>query len=209
MRRRWRGARGRSAYDVTWANSERGYERLWGTPAFVAEYLDPVRLAFYEEIAQLCDALEPTSVIDVGCGGGDLLLRVTRDSEDIRAVGVDSARSAVNRAQELVPQGRFFAGDATQLELDETFDLVLCTEVLEHVRDPAAILDALERFCGSDGTIVITVPDGAIDTFEGHSQFWTEAELAALLEPRGLREIRRIGPVEPCPTLVAIVAPPR
>jgi 2-polyprenyl-3-methyl-5-hydroxy-6-metoxy-1,4-benzoquinol methylase len=199
--------RRRSARDATYDNSRRGYERLWGTPALLEEYLDPSRLAFYDEVAEACRGLGARSVVDVGCGGGDLLVRVAALLGPERVAGIDTARSAVARARQLLPEGRFVVGDATRLDLGERFELVLCTEVLEHVRDPGALLDALERLRAPGGAIVVTVPDGAIDDYEGHVSFWTEEQLAELLRPRGLRSIVRVGAPEPCPGLLATLAP--
>jgi glycosyltransferase involved in cell wall biosynthesis/SAM-dependent methyltransferase len=57
----------------------------------------------------------------------------------------------------------FRIGDASAVavhERDRSFDMVLCTEVLEHTRDPWTTLESLERKCKPGGWIYITVPYG-------------------------------------------------
>ena len=69
---------------------------------------------------------------------------------------------------------------------------MLCTEVLEHVRAPEDAADVLVRLCASPGTIVITVPDGAQDAWQGHLNFWTEAALEDFLGRYGNAEVSRM-----------------
>lgn len=51
-----------------------------------------------------------------------------------------------------------FQCDILDIPEDELFDIVLCTEVLEHVADPAAALEKLSRLLRPGGTLVVTVP---------------------------------------------------
>jgi hypothetical protein len=46
--------------------------------------------------------------------------------------------------------------------------------------------------CAPGGTILITVPDGAIDAWEGHVNFWTEDDFASFLEPIGATAVDRV-----------------
>jgi ubiquinone/menaquinone biosynthesis C-methylase UbiE len=48
---------------------------------------------------------------------------------------------------------------------DETFEVVLCTEVLEHVPDPVSALTELSRVLAKNGTILITVPNVSLTHF--------------------------------------------
>jgi 2-polyprenyl-3-methyl-5-hydroxy-6-metoxy-1,4-benzoquinol methylase len=79
----------------------------------------------------------------------------------------------------------FHAQSLYDVESTDTFDLVLCTEVLEHLRRPAAAMDVLVRLCAASGSILITVPDGAQDEFEGHRSFWSEGQLEEFLRRYG------------------------
>jgi 2-polyprenyl-3-methyl-5-hydroxy-6-metoxy-1,4-benzoquinol methylase len=172
----WRVAHERSTKNITRKNTLRAYNRVYRSDSLLAEYLAPSRLEFYDEVAEKCARLTPRRVIDVGCGTGHLLRslvdRVTVAPELV--VGVDRSRTGIRRARALLPSAKFIVADLYRLPLDaEQFDLVLCTEVLEHVREPALAVDALCRLCAPRGRVSITVPDGAQDSWEGHVNFGT------------------------------------
>jgi SAM-dependent methyltransferase len=57
-----------------------------------------------------------------------------------------------------VYQRQDFTCDILDIPTSEKFDLVLCTEVLEHVPDPVQALKALVELAAPDGYIIITVP---------------------------------------------------
>jgi 2-polyprenyl-3-methyl-5-hydroxy-6-metoxy-1,4-benzoquinol methylase len=189
---------GRSARNVTRRNSRRAYEKLYASDDLLAEYLAPERLAFYEEVASIAAPYAGHSVIDVGCGSGNLLRglldRIHEGGGEVeRVLALDHARSALKRTAELVPEAEVRIFDLTRDDLgEERFDLVLCTEVLEHLPKPHAGRDRLSFACAPGGTIVITVPDGALDGWEGHVNFWAEDELRAFLQPLGATTVRRI-----------------
>jgi ubiquinone/menaquinone biosynthesis C-methylase UbiE len=74
---------------------------------------------------------------------------------DVSSVYLDVARR--NLAGYAV---RFLKGEVDQLGLSAaSFDRVICTEVLEHVVDPDAVLAAIARLLRPDGVAVITIPN--------------------------------------------------
>lgn len=206
LSRKWQGLRlefdyryGRSARNVTRRNSRRAYEKLYAADDLLSEYLVPERLEFYDEVASIASHYVRRSVVDFGCGSGNLLRAVLDRAADScegrpqRVLALDHARSAVKRTADLVPEAEGRVFDLMRDDLGgERFDLVLCTEVLEHLRRPGIARDRLAAACAPGGTILITVPDGAIDAWEGHVNFWTEDGLASFLEPIGATTVERI-----------------
>src|SRR3954469_7530696 len=111
LARKWHGFRmefryryGRSARNVTKRNSRRAYEKLYAADDLMAEYLVPERLAFYEEVASIAAPYAGRSVVDIGCGSGNLLRAVLDHVAESRGCGfervlaLDYARSALRRA---------------------------------------------------------------------------------------------------------------
>jgi SAM-dependent methyltransferase len=134
------------------------------------------------------------SVVDFGCGYGDLL-RLLRDEYGISdGVGVDFQR--------LVDKDtRFVAGDLNRLD-DATLAplgkirFAFATHLLEHLLDPRGFLRAVRRTMASGGHLYIEVPDNdvivphEIGRMNGlfnaqHVQYWTTRSLTALLDSTG------------------------
>jgi 2-polyprenyl-3-methyl-5-hydroxy-6-metoxy-1,4-benzoquinol methylase len=165
----------------------------------MCEYLGPARLAFYDEVAARCLGEGAfRSVVDVGCGSGHLLAALLdrASPRPLTTIGVDDAPQAIVRLAEVVPGARGIVASIYDLDehLDQTsFDLVLCTEVLEHLERPLEALDQLRRLRAPEGRLVVTVPDGEIDDYEGHVSFWSIDEFRVLLEHAGSATVERLA----------------
>lgn len=176
----------RSVKNIALRNDRKAFETIFGSPDLLAEYLVPERFTFYDEIADFCTRFEPRRVVDVGCGTGHLLAAIAARIELDEMVGVDYAQAAIDRLHEVLPSARGVVASLPDVELGgERFDLVLCTEVLEHVERPSASLSNLATLCSEGGRLVVTVPDGAHDTWEAHVNFWTADELQGFLSTVG------------------------
>jgi trans-aconitate methyltransferase len=101
--------------------------------------------------------LEFRTVLDVGCGEGYLARVITDRFPAVTVTGVDMSASAVEAARRRVPAGRFEVADLETLgRWSERFDLVVCSEVLEHLPDPAAGLALLRARASRH--VLLTVP---------------------------------------------------
>ena len=97
--------------------------------------------------------------------------------------GLDFSSKAVDGARAALPDGEFkhFMIERSLPYDSGTYDLVLCTDVLEHLEDPRLVAAELVRICRPGGLVAIVVPDGDVDQFFGHYWFWNEQSLTALL----------------------------
>jgi len=104
--------------------------------------LNPVRLAYVRRVRPLSNL----RVLDVGCGGG--LLTEAMAAEGARATGIDLSEQLIDIARlHLLESGlqaeyRVVSAEALAAEQPGTFDAVTCMEMLEHVPDPQAIVQA-------------------------------------------------------------------
>jgi SAM-dependent methyltransferase len=101
-------------------------------------------------------------VADVGCGAGELLAAVAEAWPGAALYGVDFAASRLRTAAAGVPGGaRLVDADLrTRLPFrDRVFDLVFCTEVLEHLPDPRRALRELRRVLAPGGRLALSVPN--------------------------------------------------
>jgi ubiquinone/menaquinone biosynthesis C-methylase UbiE len=101
------------------------------------------------------DGLE---VAEVGSGGGHVLRMFPRSR--LTAIDVSSEYLAIAEKNLAGYDVSFVKGEVDKMDLAAArFDRVICTEVLEHVVDPDAVLAAIARLLRPDGVAVITVPN--------------------------------------------------
>jgi ubiquinone/menaquinone biosynthesis C-methylase UbiE len=80
-------------------------------------------------------------VLELGCGRGDLLAAVAPSV----GVGVDLSVEMVQRARARYPGLRFIEGDALDVDLGETFDVVILSDLINDVPDVPRLLDRVRR----------------------------------------------------------------
>jgi SAM-dependent methyltransferase len=113
----------------------------------------------YAHALDAADVGPDTSVLDLGCGTGELArLAVARGA---RVVGVDADPAAVALAAEAVPQARFRVGDVHALgpvdALGGPFAVVAAMQLLTHVANPLKVLREASRVAVRGGTLVASV----------------------------------------------------
>jgi 2-polyprenyl-3-methyl-5-hydroxy-6-metoxy-1,4-benzoquinol methylase len=98
-------------------------------------------------------------VLDVGCGVGNVGRELRAQGAD-RLVGIELDREAAKRAEDVFD--RVFAFDALaaveQLG-NERFDTIVCYDIVEHLYDPAALLEALRQVAAPTGRLHISIPN--------------------------------------------------
>jgi ubiquinone/menaquinone biosynthesis C-methylase UbiE len=144
-------------------------------------------------------ALEPArDALDLGCGDGIVSARIPAERltlADVSAVALSRARAQLPDAEavELEP-------DAPLPFDDNVFDLVVCAETLEHVRDVQLLLSEARRVLEPRGRLAVTTPAHrrlmpVPDPLSPHIRFFTKGSLRALLDSMGfdIRTLDRRG----------------
>jgi 2-polyprenyl-6-hydroxyphenyl methylase/3-demethylubiquinone-9 3-methyltransferase len=169
--------------------------------------INPLRLAW---IDQQCGGVAGQRVLDVGCGGGLAAEGMARMGA-ASVLGIDLSTKALGVAELHAMDGevmnvryREVAAEALATEQPGAFDVVTCLEMLEHVPDPAAVVQACTDACKPGGWVVFStlhrqpkayalavlgaeyllglVPKGTHD----YSRFLRPSELAAAARQAGL-----------------------
>jgi SAM-dependent methyltransferase len=103
-------------------------------------------------------------ILNVGCGSGDLSLRLAARGHDVTGIDVEPAYIDLALANAAVrgTQGRcsFAVSSIEDYTGDGDFDCVVSTDVLEHIADDRAAFTKMASLVRSGGLILITVPAG-------------------------------------------------
>ena len=149
---------------------------------------------FMRRMYELLMEAEPERVLDAGCGEGFVVDYLARQNPDLRLTGVDLSEEAIAYAQaHFGERGTFRTGSVYKLPFsDNAFDVVVCSEVLEHLDDPARAVRELKRVARSH--VLITVPREPyfkwlndlgrllrISPDPGHVNFWTAESFPAFV----------------------------
>lgn len=130
--------------------------------------------------------LEPTSVIDIGCGDGRFLREVAAAFPRAKLMGVDASHRAIQLATAFNPTITFETQDITATSLTAgPFDTATLIEVIEHIppMELPAFLAAVASRIVPGGHVVVTVPHRNKPLISKHHQHFTAGTLHDVLNP--------------------------
>lgn len=167
--------------------------------------LNPARLGYVMERVEL----RGKAVLDVGCGGG--LLSEALAAQSAKVTGIDLAPAVLETARlHLYESGLQIeylerSAEALAAECPQQFDVITCMEMLEHVPDPAAIVDACADLLKPGGWLFLSTLNRTPQAFalaiagaeyvmhllpkgtHRYAQFIRPSELASALRAAGLQ----------------------
>jgi SAM-dependent methyltransferase len=169
---------------------------------------NPEMTGLVRKIRDWCGIEDGFRVLDFGCYDGYVVRRL-RGLAKIRGVGIDISPSAMALAKlaaykEGLDGLEFVVANGATLPFpNSSFDVVICSEILEHVSDLDAVLDEIARVLVNGGRLYATMPNSLsdvwapfhplcrrIDQIEGHLRRMTREEFIAALQLHRLRPTR-------------------
>jgi SAM-dependent methyltransferase len=146
-------------------------------------YGDAKRLAFLRGIIE---SRRPANVLDIGCGTG---VRVTRPlAEAFRSIaflGIDADETSIAwAASNNGDLGNLSFAPLATLPANQRFDLVIASEVIEHIAEPVGFLLDLRARLTGNGAIALTLPNG-------YGPFEAMALTECILHLSGLQSVLR------------------
>jgi len=143
-------------------------------------------------------------VLDLGCGNGSLSNLIAQQGHEV--VGAEESESGIKAARLSFPTGNFIHASIYDLpysELENSFDIVISIEVIEHLLYPKELLRAAKNCLKSNGSLILSTPyhgylknlilalSGKMDQHfttlwdGGHIKFFSTKTMTALLQSEG------------------------
>ncbi|MCL5113845.1 MAG: methyltransferase domain-containing protein [Patescibacteria group bacterium] len=163
---------------------------------------------FFNNLFTVIKDLKTDSILDVGCGEGFTLNRLRDNGIGKKLKGLESSKDTIELGRKTYPDIEITQGSIYELPYkDNSFDLVLCTEVLEHLEDPKKALKELARV--SKKYLLISVPNEPLFMLANflrgknlsrwgndieHIQHWTSRRFEEFIKSEKLKIIQRKHP---------------
>lgn len=127
-------------------------------------------------------------VLDVGCGTGGFLELMERENSGIETVGID-----LGTPPDFLSRGDFLRASANALPFaDNSFDVVTCAHVIEHLVDPEPCVRELLRVCRPGGSIYIETPSPRAAWVPLFNTFWDDPTHVRPYSRTGLKRLLEI-----------------
>lgn len=142
-------------------------------------------------------------VLDIGCGVGAIDFFLA--NKGFNVTGIDISHQAIKSAQAtaknvgLSNKTKFFQGDLGKMSFnEEKFNVIICSEVLEHLQEDFAMLVKIKQLLSTNGILIVTVPSvnaplyrwGLARTFDkrvGHLRRYSVEQISRLVENVGFK----------------------
>ncbi len=153
---------------------------------------------FNDSLTDFVSHSKPKSIHEIGCGEGYWVMQWNK--QNINARGSDFSSQVIELARENAQNGGLDPQVYVQRSIydietvRDSADLIVCCEVLEHLEDPRAALQALQRVTTKQ--VIISVPRepiwrllnlargkyiGTLGNTPGHIQHWSRAKIIKLI----------------------------
>ena len=175
------------------------YDRIWPQMSDYIRHNPGARHRrdhIFRFLARLDREGRARSILDIGCGNAELLRLIDAAFPGRALAGVDLSAVVVEQNARALPHVRFSVCDITRDALPGPVDVVVCSEVLEHLDDPAAALARIADALEPGGHAILTTPTGKVHTTErhfGHVRHPRAEELVAWCDRAGLRTVELLN----------------
>jgi len=169
----------------------------------------------YPALRKMLGPYKDSRILDIGCGNGAIACRLIDDGFNV--YGLDASQTGISIASKKHP-GKFFVQNVEEKVLpkellNKNFNVVISTEVIEHLYDPRAYVDMVKSCLSRDGVFIVSTPyhgylkncalalTNKLDSHftvlwdGGHIKFWSRRTLTTLLGEFGFAvdEFKGVG----------------
>lgn len=159
---------------------------------FLDRKKDPYAFAKYEILLDWLGPVENNKTLVVGSGSGELAAMLAQRGAQVLAVDIDEASVQLTQktANEMGVQLQTRCARLEDLTFTNNYDLVLATDVIEHIEDDQKACEQLRNLTRAQGRVVVTVPAmswlfGYHDEVLGHYRRYSRSQLQNVMLPQG------------------------
>ena len=147
--------RPRAGGDQAAAEYARERARHWDEVARLSDSWDGWGVGYHARLTEVYRFLVPPGrrVLEVGCGRGDLLAALGPSP----GVGVDLSAEMIARATARHPGLRFIRADAHDLPLEESFDTIILSDLINDAWDVQRLFEEVRRLCHARTRVIINM----------------------------------------------------
>ena len=143
-------------------------------------------------------------ILDVGCGDGVISEPLVKMGHYVAAVDLPTVATSAHKSN----VSSIMAGDAETLTFaDATFDVIIASEVLEHMWAPENFINEAYRTLKPQGYLIIETPEGIEGlNYDSHMNFYTVEKLEKMLTPKfAPKQVERLAKTGSAQTPTIIV----
>lgn len=169
------------------------YNKLWDGQTNDMRKYGPSFRHEMRIIMKMVDSLDFNSVLDVGCGTGELLNAISTLRPGVDISGLDISELSIETCKARFGSKQFWVKDCATEYLDQKFDLITCIDVIEHIEDDQAFLNNLSKMCGQD--LILVTLEGRMRKNEpsiGHFRNYKIGQLEDMASKAGLKVVKTI-----------------
>jgi cyclopropane fatty-acyl-phospholipid synthase-like methyltransferase len=171
------------------------WEKHWQDYSETAE-LNPAQNYRRELIVSLLgieDSGKGARILDIGSGQGDMAATLRAGFPQAQIMGVELTAAGVEISRRKVPDGVFVQRNLLDRQQPAEHQRswathAVCSEVIEHLDDPCALLQNARAYMSSNCRLVLTAPGGPMSAFDrhiGHRKHWQRRDIERLLRDAG------------------------
>lgn len=132
-------------------------DKLYNSRNPIVKFIHTNRL---EQIVKNIPQKNGLKILDAGCGEGHLIERLLLKNKGNTYFGIDIEEVALRKAKRRCSYSTFIRMNLANIGFDdELFDLIVCSEVLEHLYEYEVVIKELIRVLKKDGYLIITFPN--------------------------------------------------
>lgn len=102
-----------------------------------------------------------SKIIDIGCGNGNMSIQLGKFGYSVTGIDIDPDSIEFAKKMNDMDNVKFFVKNVMKFRDEkQIYDVVICSEVLEHLTDPARMIGTIRQILKDKGILIVTVPNG-------------------------------------------------